>query len=310
MFGRRADGRALKDMDPMVAITPHFMPMRCDAQVFLDYKLDYEKLARYIVAQGAKGNKFTFMELLIAAYVRTVAQYPEANRFIANKRVYARNELTVSFAVVMNQKEGSDEIEENTVKCHFDPRDTIFDVSAKIQKEIAANKNVEADNGSLKLVRMLTKPAVVTPFLYLVRLLDRYGLIPKFLINISPFHTSLFVTNMASIGMPAVKHHIYNFGTTSLFFSIGAVERTVAIGDQGQPVRKRNLPIGIVADERICAGAVFARIVDYMMGFLRQPELLESPPDTIHFDEGNIYGIEKEMKKNKKKDKSQKAISA
>ncbi|MBE5787880.1 MAG: hypothetical protein E7324_10160 [Clostridiales bacterium] len=312
MFGRRYDGRALKNTDPMVAITPYFMPMRCDSMVFLDYKLDYEKLARYIVEQGGKGNKFTFMELLIAAYVRTVAELPEANRFISNKRMYARTQLAVSFAIVMDQKEGSDEIEENTVKCRFDPHDTIFDVSARIRKEIEANRKVEANNSTLKLVRLLTRPMIVNPVIWLARTLDRYGILPKVLIDILPFHTSLFVANMASIGMPAVKHHIYNFGTTSLFMSIGAVERTVAMGDHGQVVRKRFLPIGICADERICAGAVFAKVVDRMMGYLRNPELLETPPETVRFEEGHSYSlptakmIKAEQKKQKKEQKKQK----
>ena len=115
MLGRRADGRVLKNIDPIIALTPYLMPMRCDAQVFLNYKLDYEKMARYIVAQQANGNRFTFMELIIAAFVRVVSELPEVNRFIVNKRLYARTELTVSFALL---KETSDvnAIEENTVK--------------------------------------------------------------------------------------------------------------------------------------------------------------------------------------------------
>ena len=297
MFGRRVDGRVLKNTDPMVAITPYFMPMRCDAQVFLDYKLDYEKLVRYIAEQGAKGNKFTFMELLIAAFVRTVAEFPEANRFITNKQLYARNHLSVAFAIVMDQKEGSDEIEENTVKCYFDPHDTIFDVSERVRSAIAENRKTDANNATLKLVRLLTRPMVVNPIIWLVRLLDRYGLLPRVLVDILPFHTSLFVANMASIGMPAVKHHIYNYGSTSLFFSIGAVERSVNIGEGGKAVRKRYLPIGITADERICAGAIFARIVDRMMSYLRQPELLEVPPEKVRFDEGVEYSLPKKYKK-------------
>ena len=41
MFGRRPDGRRLRDVDPIVQITPYLMPMRCDAQVFLEHKMDY-----------------------------------------------------------------------------------------------------------------------------------------------------------------------------------------------------------------------------------------------------------------------------
>lgn len=290
MFGRRADGRLLREVDPIIALTPYLMPMRCDAQVFLDYKLDYEKLARYIVSKGNEGYKFTFMELLIAAFVRTVSEFPEANRFVSNKRLYARTQLAVSFALLKDSADPN-AIEENTVKCLFDPRDTIYDVSARVSKAIAENRREEADNSTMKLAKLLLNPVLANTIVAAARLLDRYGVMPKYILNASPFHTSLFVTNMASIGMPAVKHHIYNFGTTSVFFSIGAVERTTITGPNGQPVRKRYLPIGITADERICAGAMYARFVDRMMKLLNNPELLELPPESVRFEEGNEYSL-------------------
>ena len=102
---------------------------------------------------------------------------------------------------------------------------------------------------------------------------------------------SLFITHMGSIGMPAVNHHIYNFGTTSLFLSLGSVERQTVIGSDGKAARKRYLPIGITADERICAGAMYARMVNRMMHYLNNPELLEAPPETVRFEEGNAYGL-------------------
>ena len=312
MFGRRADGRLLKEVDPIIALTPYLMPMRCDAQVFLDYKLDFEKLTRYIVAKGNEGYKFTFMELLIAAYVRTVSEFPEANRFIANKRLYARTQLAVSFALLKDTADPN-AIEENTVKCRFDPRDTIYDVSARVSQAIAENRREEADNSTLKLAKLLLNPILANTIVSAARFLDRYGIMPKYILNASPFHTSLFVTNMASIGMPAVKHHIYNFGTTSVFFSIGAVERTVVMGSNGQPVRKRYLPIGITADERICAGAMYARFVDRMMKLLNDPQQLELPPESVRFEEGNEYSLpavkKSRFRRKKKEEKQQKEIA-
>ncbi|MBE5771990.1 MAG: hypothetical protein E7336_11540 [Clostridiales bacterium] len=312
MFGRRADGRLLKEVDPIIALTPYLMPMRCDAQVFLDYKLDFEKLTRYIVAKGNEGYKFTFMELLIAAYVRTVSEFPEANRFIANKRLYARTQLAVSFALLKDSADPN-AIEENTVKCLFDPRDTIYDVSARVSQAIAENRREEADNSTLKLAKLLLNPILANTIVSAARFLDRYGIMPKYILNASPFHTSLFLTNMASIGMPAVKHHIYNFGTTSVFFSIGAVERTVVMGSNGQPVRKRYLPIGITADERICAGAMYARFVDRMMKLLNDPQQLELPPESVRFEEGNEYSLpavkKSRFRRKKKEEKQQKEIA-
>ena len=308
MFGHRADGRLLKKIDPIIALTPYLMPMRCDSQVLLNYQVDYEKLARYIVEKGNEGHRITFLELMIAAYVRTIAELPEINRFVANKRLYARTQLTVSFALLKETAvEGA--IEENTVKCHFDPRDTIFDVAERVNAAIEANRREEADNSTMKVAQLLLRPVLANTVVSLARLLDRYGIMPKYLLEASPFHTSMFITHMASIGMPAVNHHIYNFGTTSLFLSIGSVERRVEMAPGGKTVRKRYLPIGITADERICAGAMYARMVNRMIRYLHDPSLLETPPETVNFEEGNAYSLPT-GKKQKTKQTENAGISA
>ena len=304
MFGHRADGELLRKIDPIIALTPYLMPMRCDAQVFLNYKLDYEKMARYIVEQGNNGNKFTFMELIIAAYVRVISELPEINRFVANKRLYARTQLTVSFALLKETADPND-IEENTVKCYFDPRDTIFEVAERVSAAIEQNRREEADNSTMKLAKLLLNPVLANTVVAAARFLDRYGLMPKYILDASPFHTSMFFTQMASIGMPAVNHHIYNFGTTSLFVSMGSVIRESAAGPDGKTVRKRYLPVGITADERICAGAMYARLVDRFMYYLANPQLLETPPENVRFEEGNEYSLPKPKEKRFSRKKQQ-----
>ncbi|MHC1787096.1 MAG: hypothetical protein AB9880_08570 [Christensenellales bacterium] len=289
MFGKRPDGRVVKSVDPIIALTPYLMPMRCDAQVMLNYKVDYEKLARYIVRKGAEGHKLSFMDIIFAAYVRTVSQQPELNRFIANKRIYARNELAISFVVLKDTKDGS--VQENTMKCKFDPHDTLFDVAARTAAAVTAGRNEEVDNSTLKVAKFLLNPLLANTISLLARGLDRYGLLPRFIHEASPFHTSMFFTNMASIGMPAVNHHIYNFGTTSLFVSIGTVERSVIINEQGEPQRKRMLPSGITADERVGAGMIYAKMVATLSRYLAEPELLEIPPERVYYDEGVYYGL-------------------
>ncbi len=292
MFGRRADGKLLKKIDPIIALTPYLMPMRCDAQVFLNLKLDYEKIARYIVEQGQKGNKITFMEIIIAAYVRVISELPEINRFVANKRLYARTQLTVSF-VLLKDTGDVNKIEENTVKCYFDPKDTIFDVAERVSQAIEQNRREEADNSTMKLARLLLNPILANTVVFAARFLDRYGIMPKYIMDASPFHTSMFFTQMASIGMPAVNHHIYNFGTTSLFVSMGSVIRETSVGPDGKASRKRYLPVGITADERICAGAVYAKLVNRIMYYINDIKLLETPPETVAFEENNAYSLPK-----------------
>ena len=292
MFGFRPEGRRIHDVDPIVAITPYLMPQRCDAQVFLSHDADYEPLMRYIAEKAREGHKITFMELLIASYVRGVSQVPETNRFIMNKQFYNRTELTVSFTLLMDTPDGS--AEENAVKIRFDPSDTIFDVSARVKETIEKGRKADDPSFAIKLAKAVLKlPLVPNVLVGLVKLLDRYGLAPKALLDELPFHTSMYVTNMASIGMTRVYHHIYNFGDTTMFLSLGCPERSHAVDATGKVFRKCTLPMGMTVDERICGGAVYARLFASMKHYLKHPEELEAPPDRVYYNEGAEYHVPK-----------------
>ena len=124
MFGYRPDGRRLRDIDPIVQITPYLMPMRCDAQVFLEHDVDFESMTRYISRQMAEKNeKLTHMQIIVAAYVRGVSQHPEINRFIMNKQYYSRTNCTVSFTMLKDPQNA--DLGETAVKIKFDPTDTV-----------------------------------------------------------------------------------------------------------------------------------------------------------------------------------------
>ena len=291
MFGFRPDGRRVKDIDPIVRITPYLMPMRCDAQVFLQHKADYELMARYIAKKGAEGEKITFMQIIIAAFVRTVSQHPEINRYIMNKQFFSRNNCTVSFTMLKDMT--NPDAGETAVKIRFDLTDTIFDVRDRMNKVIEGSRGVENQNFVDKLVRLLFAiPGLPTGIVALVRLLDRYGLCPGALLDELPFHTSMYITNNASIGLHHVNHHIYNFGSTSLFFGMGTLER-VAVVEKGVTRMKRFLPIGITADERVCSGAHYAQFFGMMNHLLNHPEELETPPESVRFDPKCEYHVAK-----------------
>lgn len=282
MFGRRYDGRRVADMDPIVRFTPYLMPMRCDSQVFLEQQVDYEPLARYIAKQNLRGNKITFMHIIIAVYVRAVGQFPELNRFIVNKQVFDRNYCSVSFSVLQQGK--NDTVTENTAKVKFDPSDTLFDIAMRVETAIQEARAVDEDNSTMHVAKtLLGIPGLTTFAVRILMTLDKYGLMPKSVIEASPFHTSLFFVNMASIGMHRVYHHIYNFGTTSQFFSLGSVERAVQMDGTGKASRRRYLPIGITADERICTGEMYARCFSLMLSLLHHPEQLETPPESVKY---------------------------
>lgn len=284
MFGRRPDGRRVEQRDAILAFAPYLMPTRVDAQVHSVQHIDCDILTQYIRKQREKGFTLSYLDLVVAAYVRVISQNPEMNRFIANKQLYARNSICVSMAL-LKTFENSDEIQESTIKVFFNPEDTIYQVHDTLQRVIEENRKPDVANDTDKIARfLLAVPGLPTAVAMTARLLDRYGLLPRYVLNASPFHTGLFVVNMMSLGMPYVNHHVYNFGNTSIFISLGKVERTPMPGPGGTIAYRRLIPIGVVSDERITSGAAYGRAFAYWRDLLAAPEQLEVPPASVAYD--------------------------
>lgn len=283
MFGIRSDGRLAKNVDPIVRFTPYIMPMRCDAQNFCKLSLEYDSIVSYIKERRAQGHSLSFMTIVIAAFVRTVSQCPELNRFVANKRIYSRNRISVSFVVLKDTK--TEEIGESLAKVEFDPDATIFEVEEKIERAIENGRTNKEGTLTDKFANaLLAVPFLPTLIVGLARLLDRYGLLPGIVYDASPFHTSLFITNMASINMSYIYHHLYNFGTTGIFLALGKIERTLQPMPGKLVSYKNQLPLGVVTDERVCGGAEYARAFSVMRKYLTNPALLEVRPETVKIE--------------------------
>ena len=295
MFGRRPDGRRVKRLDPIIQITPYLMPMRCDAQVFLEHKADYEKMSRYIVKKSQEGEKITFMQILVAAYVRAISNNPEANRFIFNKQYYARNNCSVSYTVLKDPQ--NTDSNETTVRILFDLTDTIFDVRDRMNAAVEQSRATEDGDFVIRLARaVLSVPGLATLIVAVVKLLDRYGIAPKVLIRELPFYSGMFITNNGSIGLHHPWHHIYNFGDVSLFIGMGTLVKEAFVENDGRVRMRRWLPLGITADERVCSGAHYAQFFFDIMHLLDNPEELETPPEEVRFDQGLEYHVPKVAK--------------
>ena len=106
--------------------------------------------------------------------------------------------------------------------------------------------------------------------------LDLHGLLPKKIIDLSPFHTSLFITNLASINTSYIFHHCYEFGTTSVFVCMG---KPVKDPFAPEGTHKKRMPLGVVMDERIATGIEYSRFFAAFERYLKKPELLETRLD-------------------------------
>lgn len=282
MFGFRGDGKELKKTTAVFKLMPNLMKERNDSQVLFSQDIITDGMDKYIKAKQEEGIKISYLDIVFAAINRIIGERPHLNRFCVGGRTYARNSIFMSIVV---KKSLSDDSEETPLKLEFDGTETIFEVKEKLQGEISKNKDVEMKNDTDKTVKALTSiPSfLIIWVMNIIRFLDRHGLLPKFLIKVSPFHTSAFVTNVGSLGIDAIYHHIYNFGTTSMFFAMGRKKKTYVYVDD-ELVEKKCISIAFVGDERICDGYYYAASFKQLSKYLNKPYLLEEK-GVRNFDE-------------------------
>ncbi|MBQ9647294.1 MAG: hypothetical protein IJV43_02900 [Oscillospiraceae bacterium] len=266
----RADGRKVKETAIASAI-PYIMPHRYDAMNMATEYADMEALRGYIHRKRREGVRISYMALILAAYYKAYLENPKINRFIMNKHIYQRNHFCVSFVMLKTRADGTPD--ETTLKVFFEPEDDVVSINDKIEAVIAQNSEAAHDNATDKFANfMFSVPLLPSIVVGLARLMDRWGILPRFIIDLSPFHTSLFITNLASINMTSIYHHTYEFGTTSVFLCMGKPTGNYLSGEY----RQKLMPLAAVTDERICSGVEYARFWQSFNRYLRHPELTES----------------------------------
>ena len=280
----RPDGRYIRSSPAIEQITPFIMSNRCGANILFDESVEITALDRYVRAKRREGmTGYGMTHAIVAAYVRTVAKYPALNRFVAGQRIYSRGE---DIAVCMTvKKEMTKESPDTVIKVHFHPGDTARDVYEKFNAAVAGAKDEMEDSNVDNAAGILTStPRMVLKFVvWLVRWLDYFGMAPRFLLELSPFHGSVYFTSMGSLGIRPVYHHLYDFGTVPAFCAFGRKRRAEEIKD-GQIVERKYMDLRFNLDERICDGFYYASVIKYYLRLLTHPELLDRPPETIEQD--------------------------
>ena len=278
-FGDRNDGWLLRSLDPMTKLTPYIMPQRNDASNYFTGSAVMDSVDKYIRQKRLSGMKnFTILHLVLAAYVRIVSQRPALNRFIMGQKIYARNCFEAMLCI---KKEMKLDGEESVLSMQFPLDATADEIYRIVEGEIekARSETTSFDN-TAKILDYI--PGLLKKFAFwLLRVLDYCGRLPMFLKHISPFHGSLFITSMASLGLPPIFHHIYNFGNVPVFIAIGVPERGQVIKPDGTVEIHKMLNYSVVCDERICDGYYFASAFRLFNGIFRDPWQLDEAPEKV-----------------------------
>ena len=282
-WGDRNDGRRVRSLDPMAQITMYFQWERNICSNLFEESIEITNIDRYIRQKRREGlTDFGITHVLLAAYVRGIAKYPQLNRFISGQKVYSRGD-DIQYCMVV-KKEMRIDSPDTSIKVHLNPRDTAEDVYRKLNSAIEeAKATQELDSGLDNLIQYLNLiPGLLLKFVvWLLKLLDYFGLLPRFLTELSPFHGSLFFTSMGSLGIPPIYHHLYDFGNIPCFGAFGMKRRALEVLEDGSVVQKKYVDVKFVLDERICDGFYYATFFKHYKRLLAHPELLDNPPEEV-----------------------------
>lgn len=283
-FGDRYDGRRLRSLDAFSRIIPFIMKSRDDSQNFFEDKIEISHTEAYLRRRKKTSDvNVSMLHVLIAAMVRTIALRPGLNRFIAGQKIFARNEILASLVIKKELKVGSPE---TSLKFKFEPTDTLEQIAVKINALVEENKKVDTNNDADKIANLfMLCPNMLVKFLvFIIRSLDYFGLMPRIINTISPFHTSFFITDLGSLGIMPVYHHLYNFGTTSCFISFGLKLREKVIDSSNNIIDRKFITMKVVTDERTVDGHYYASAFKLYRTLIQHPERLEVPPENLEPD--------------------------
>ena len=283
-WGDRNDGRRLRSLSAIFTVSPYIMVERNDASNFIKDSIEITEIEKYIREKRKQGlTNFGIMHVIIAAYVRAVASYPGINRFIGGQKIYSRDYVEVNMSI---KKEMITSAPDTVIKVRFSPSDTAEDIYRKMNDKIEEVKNTPLDSSFDGLARAINYiPGILLKFVvFMLKMLDYFGLLPRALTRLSPFHGSMFITSMGSLGIPPIYHHLYNFGNVPVFCSFGCKRSARELNADGEVVFKKYVDWTWVTDERICDGFYFATALKTIKRTLIHPEKLDFPPEKVERD--------------------------
>ena len=269
-FGDRKDGRLLRSLPAFAKFIPYIMPTRNDASNQYEESFEVSTVDRRLRQLRVAGYKgIGILHFIIAAYIRGISMLPGINRFVVGRRIYSRENIEVVMTV---KRAISIDATETTIKVSFEPTDTIFDVYRKMNEKIDEIKTSTGNNNTEDVAESLCKAP---------RMMDYFGWLPEKLTDASPFHGSMIITDLGSLRIGPIFHHIYNFGTLPVFIAFGAKRHAYEIDRHGQVVDHKYVDCKFVMDERTVDGHYYAQFLQAIRYLFAHPEIVEAPPSKV-----------------------------
>ncbi len=272
------NAKRVKDITGMQQICIDLKPNRCDADVYINQKMDVTKLMEYLKKRKEEVTHITFFHAVVAGIGKVLYNRNKLNRFVSNRHIYEHNDVVVSFVAKITFDDHSEEM---MIMVNIEPNDTIDTISKKIQGYVDKVRNSpkvekEGANDAIDIVGKF--PNIIRiPIMGLLKWMDQKGILPSFLVKDNLYYSSILLSNLGSIKCGAIHHNIANFGTCSSLATIGEIKDEIVLNEKGKEEIKKLCEFGINLDERIADGYYMAKSVKLLQHIFDNPELLELP---------------------------------
>ncbi len=228
---------------------PYLMRGRNESAVYFEHDIPLRKSDLFIREwnQANPGLRIDVFHLACWALRQTTERHPSINRFIAGGRIYQRRGIWFSYAVKAKLVTGAPLV---VVKRRMDLDETFADMVVGMQETEARHRSGDEARVDRELGLLFIFPGFVRRLLMRgVDLFDRLGMLPRSYLEGDPMYSTAFLANMASFGMPPVYHHLYEYGTASIFCSLGRPVPEAGSPTSG-PDRRRTMQVRWTFDER------------------------------------------------------------
>lgn len=280
--GEKFDAYLVPGQDPMHVFMTSIMGDRSSNEAVCTIEVPTDAIDAYLKEKNSTNpeSKYTYLQVVSAAFSKIVAQRPAMNYFVRDGKFYERKEISIACNAKKKKVDGA---EEGLLIIRYKKDETdspIEQMHVKFCSQIKDFRNTEgSSDDTMKTVeKLLSLPKPIYKLVMsLIRSLDKHGNLPKDLASVNPYLVTVYISNLGSIGMDASYHHLINFGTNSLFMIIGEKRRKPVFHEDGTFELKDFLPISITVDERISDGVYYSNSIRFFKALLMKPQLLDKP---------------------------------
>lgn len=277
-FGDRKDAKLIRNVDSMHFVMPIIFPNRCDNEAFISERIDLTNLNKFLEKKNGDNPeyKYNLFQVIITATLKTIYLRPKMNIFIANKRMYQRNDITAAFVV---KKLFTDDAQEAMATIKAKPGANIDTIHDEIYKRVTFCRTDSKGDSTQQLMDILNViPRFISnSIISFICFLEKRGWAPSFVTAGDPYYSTVLLSNLGSIKLRCGYHHLSNWGTTSVFIVVGEKKIRPFYDENGNVEMRDSVDIGLTVDERIADGYYFSKTVRLLKTLLENPELLEKP---------------------------------